>query len=168
MSKTIYYLLGRDVKVATGLGKGILDLGYSLEGRETPSSFKNLSFSEQLDLITGDLQSNHWSRDAKVVAVSYDCYLLLQALSSLEPYPGSVLLISPALGGVINKGTLRYYSPARPNKLIELATTKPFPIPNHIEIHVDENDWQSPSERVIQFSDLLTVITLLFLTLLMI
>jgi len=150
--KTVYYLPGRDGKVATGLGKGILDLGYGLEGRETPGSFKNLSFGEQLDLITNDLQSNHWSKDAQVAAVSYGCYLLLHALSALEPYPGSILLISPVLGGVINKGTLRYYSPARPNRLMELAATKSFPAPNHIEIHVGENDWQSPYERVIQFS----------------
>jgi len=151
--KTIYYLPGRDGKVATGLGKGILDLGYGLEGRETPGSFKNLSFSEQLELVANDLQSNYWSQDAKVVAVSYGCYLLLHTLSALEPYPGSILLISPVLGGVINKGTLRYYSPARPNKLMELAETKSFPAPKHIEIHVGEKDWQSPYERVIQFGD---------------
>jgi len=153
MGKIIYYLPGRDGKVATGLGKGLLDLGFGLEGRETPGSFKNLSFSEQLDLITNDLQSNYWSDDAKVVAVSYGCYLLLHALSALEPYPGSILLISPVLGGVINKGTLRYYSPARPNKLMGLAEKRLFPTPNHIEIHVGDNDWQCPSERIIKFAE---------------
>jgi len=63
------------------------------------------------------------------------------------------LLISPVLGGVINKAALRYYSPARADKLMQLTETKSFPAPNHIEIHVGEKDWQSPYERVIQFSN---------------
>lgn len=152
MNKTVYYLPGRDGKIATGLGEGILALGYALEGRETPGSFKNLIFQEQLDLIASDLQSNYWSETSKVVAVSYGCYLLMHALSELEPYPGSILLLSPVLGGVINKNTLRYYSPARADKLMQLVEAKSFPIPKHIELHVGEKDWQCPSERVIQFA----------------
>jgi len=153
IDKTVYYLPGRDGKIATGLGEGILSLGYGLEGRETPGSFKNLSFQEQLDLIANDLQSNFWNESSKVVAVSYGCYLLMHTLSELEVYPGSILLLSPVLGGVINKGTLRYYSPARPDKLMQLVETKSFPVPKHIEIHVGDSDWQCPSERVIQFAD---------------
>lgn len=152
MEKTIYYLPGRGGRIHTGLGEGILELGYEIKGRETPDSFINLTFSQQLDLIIRDLQSDFWTQDAKVVAVSYGAYLLLHAMSELEPYPGSILLISPILGGVINKDTLRFYSPPRPNKVMELSNSKSFPIPGHIEIHVGDNDEQSPCERVIQFA----------------
>lgn len=153
MKKTIYYLPGRGGRVNTGLGEGILELGYEIKGRETPGSFINLSFSQQLDLIAQDLHADFWNHDAKIVAVSYGVYLLLHALSELEPYPGSILLLSPVLGGVINKGTLRYYSPPRPNKLMKLSNTKSFPVPRHIEIHVGDSDWQSPYERVIQLAN---------------
>lgn len=32
MKNTFYYLPGRDGRVATGLGEGILELGYKLKG----------------------------------------------------------------------------------------------------------------------------------------
>jgi len=151
--KAVYYLPGRDGKIATGLGEGILALGYDLEGRETPGSFKNLSFQEQLDLIANDLKSNFWNESSKVVAVSYGCYLLMHTLSELEAYPGSILLLSPVLGGVINKGTLRYYSPARADKLMQLVETKSFPVPKHIELHVGDSDWQCPPDRVVKLAN---------------
>jgi len=153
IDKTFCYLPGRNGKIRTGLGDGILSLGYGLKGRETPGSFKNLSFQEQLNLIASDLQSSFWHEGSKVVAVSYGCYLLMHTLSELEAYPGSILLLSPVLGGVINKGTLRYYSPSRAEKLMQLTETKSFPAPKHIELHVGDSDWQCPSERVIQFAD---------------
>ena len=152
MESTVYYLPGRNGKVATGLGEGITKLGYNLKGRETPSSFKELEFQEQLDLIASDLKSEFWTKGSKVVAVSYGAYLLMHTLAGLDPYPGSILLLSPVLGGVKNPGTLRYYSPPRPNKLMEMIGTNSFPKPNYIEMHVGEKDWQCPPDRVVQFA----------------
>jgi len=77
----------------------------------------------------------------------------MQTLSEMDAYPGSILLLSPVLGGVINKGTLRYYSPARADKLMQLVETNSFPAPKHIEMHVGDNDWQCPSDRVVQLAN---------------
>lgn len=153
MGKNVYYLPGRHGRVATGLGEGILELGYELKGRETPWSFEGLAFGEQLDLITQDLRANFWTENAKVVAVSYGAYLLLNALAEQEPYPGSILLLSPVLGEVTGGKSMRYYSPPRPSRIIDLAKTGLFPPPKHIEIHVGDSDWQSPYKRVINFAD---------------
>ncbi len=153
MKNTVYYLPGRNGKVAKGLGEGITKLGYNLKGRETPESFKGLVFQEQLDLIAADLQADFWTASSKVVAVSYGAYLLMHTLAELEQYTGSILLLSPVLGGVSNPGTLRYYSPPRADKLMKMIETGSFPKPSHIEIHVGEKDWQCPPDRVVQFAN---------------
>ncbi len=150
MENTVYYLPGRNGKIATGLGEGITERGFNLKGRETPESFKGLEFQGQLDLIASDLKAGFWTEDSKIVAVSYGAYLLMHTLSGLDVYPGSILLLSPVLGAVSNPGTLRYYSPPRPNKLMEMIDANSFPKPNHIEMHVGEKDWQCPPDRVVR------------------
>lgn len=153
MENTVYYLPGRNGKIATGLGEGITERGFNLKGRETPESFKGLEFQGQLDLIASDLKAGFWTEDSKIVAVSYGAYLLMHTLSGLDVYPGSILLLSPVLGGVSNPGTLRYYSPPRPDRLMKLLNTSSFPTPKKIEMHVGEKDWQCPPDRVVQFAN---------------
>jgi len=139
MENTVYYLPGRGGRVATGLGEGILDLGCKLKGRETPWSFEGLTFTEQLELITQDLRADFWTENAKVVAVSYGAYLLLNALSEHKPFPGSILILSPILGQVTGGESMRHYSPPRPSRIIELAKAGLFPPPKHIELHVGDS-----------------------------
>jgi len=150
--KSIYYLTGRGGQLNTGVGQGLIDRGYKISGREMSGIFDTLAIQDQIDLIKEDLQANFWHKDAKIIAVSYGAYLLLQTLTDLEPYPGSLLLLSPVLGGVVNSADMRYYSPPRSDKLMKLAGAEKFPKPREIEIHVGDNDWQSPFQRVIDFS----------------
>ena len=150
--KSIYYLTGRGGQLNTGVGQGLLERGFNLSGREMSGIFDSLAIQDQIDLIKRDLLANFWHRDAKIIAVSYGAYLLLHTLAGLEPYPGSILLLSPVLGGVVNSAEMRYYSPPRSEKLMKLAKKIQFPKPHEIEIHVGDNDWQSPYQRVIDFS----------------
>ena len=153
MTDTIYYLTGRGGQLDKGLGQGLLDRGFNLSGREMSGKFDTLSIQNQVVLITKDLQRNFWNKDSKVVAVSYGAYLLLQALSDLRVYQGSILLLSPVLGGIVGGGeSMRYFSPPRSDKLQNLIDDGSFPIPNKIEIHVGDNDWQSPYKRAKQFA----------------
>jgi len=39
----------------------------------------------------------------------------------------------PALRGMINKGTLSYYSLAKENEVMQLVKAKTFPTPKHID-----------------------------------
>jgi len=153
VTDTIYYLTGRGGQLNKGLGEAILERGYKLSGREMSGAFAQLPFQNQLDLITKDLQDGFWHRNAKVIAVSYGAYLLLHALTELEPYVGSVLLLSPVLGGVTNGSTMRYFSPPRADKLMRLVEGGAFPVPNKIEIHVGDSDWQSPYQRAVKFTE---------------
>lgn len=155
MTDTIYYLTGRGVQLDKGLGEAILERGYKLSGREMSGGFDKLAFQNQIDLITQDLQDAFWNKEAKVVAVSYGAYLLLHALADLEPYVGSILLLSPVIGGVTDGERMHFFSPPRADKLMRLIEEGAFPVPNKIEFHVGDNDWQSPSQRVVQFSEAL-------------
>jgi predicted alpha/beta hydrolase family esterase len=153
MSDSIYYLTGRGGQLNKGLGEAILERGYKLSGREMSGAFDKLAIQTQIDLITQDLQDGFWQKDSKVIAVSYGAYLLLQVLAELEPYVGSILLLSPVLGGVADGAKMHYFSPPRSGKLTGLIDNKQFPVPNDIEIHVGDNDWQSPFKRAVQFAE---------------
>ena len=153
MTNTIYYLTGRGGQLDKGVGQGLLNRGYKLSGREASGKFDTLSIQNQIDLITQDLQGSFWHKDAKVIAVSYGAYLLLHALSELEPYQGSILLLSPVLGGVCGGESMHYFSPPRSDKLINMIDNESFPKPRKIEIHVGDKDWQSPYERAMKFAE---------------
>ena len=47
-------------RIDTGLGKGILDRGFEVVGRETRGDFKNLPFQGQIDAVAADLQEHFW------------------------------------------------------------------------------------------------------------
>ena len=153
VTDTIYYLTGRGGQLNKGLGEAILAKGYKLSGREMSGAFDKLAFQNQIDLITQDLQDGFWNKEAKVVAVSYGAYLLLHALADLEPYVGSILLLSPVIGGVADGERMNFFSPPRADKLMRLIEEGVFPIPNKIEIHVGDNDWQCPHQKVVQFAE---------------
>jgi len=153
VTDTIYYLTGRGGLLNKGLGEALLKKGYNLNGREMSGAFSQLPLQNQIDLIAKDLQDGFWKKDAKVIAVSYGAYLLLHALSELDAYVGSILLLSPVLGGVANGSTMRYFSPPRSDKLMKLINEGIFPLPNNIEIHVGDSDWQSPYEQAVKFAE---------------
>jgi hypothetical protein len=54
------YLPGVGGCIDTGLGKGILDRGFQVVGRETRDDFKNLPFQGQIDAVAADLQEHFW------------------------------------------------------------------------------------------------------------
>ena len=152
MIDTIYYLTGRGGQLDKGVGEGLLGRGYNLRGREMSGKFDTLPIQNQIDLVTQDLQDGFWQKESKIIAVSYGAYLLLHALSDLEPYIGSILLLSPVLGGITSGEAMRYFSPPRADKLQHLISEGTFPKPSKIEIHVGDNDWQSPYQRAEQFA----------------
>ena len=147
-NRTIYYLPGRGGQLTTGLGKGLRQRGLSVTGRETIGAFKELSFQEQIDVVCADLKAHFWGRDAYVVAVSYGAYLFLHAQAQMEPYPGSVLLLSPIVGQFTNNELQLGFIPPRAQKLRQLADQGVFPVPLNCQIHVGSQDWQSNPEVV--------------------
>lgn len=153
-SKTIYYLPGANGRIETGLGEGLRSRGFEVFGRATVGEFRQLRFQEQIDLIAKDLTERLWATDARVVANSYGAYLFLHAQSQLPPYVGRVLLLSPILGTFEDEDCGRSFSPPRADRLMRMARGGKFPAPLNGEIHVGDQDWQSPPHAVQEFGQL--------------
>ena len=151
MNDAVYYLPGHGGEITTGLGKGLLDRGFSVTGRETRCTFLKLTFQQQLDAICNDLQGEFWHEDAKLVAVSYGCYLFLHAQFGMPAFPGRVLLLSPVLGGAFAAVLGVGFVPPRADQLGETESKGKFPTLNKAEIHVGSEDWQSNPEAVRAF-----------------
>jgi hypothetical protein len=152
--QTIYYLPGYGGQLATGLGKGLMDRGFDVTGRETRGDFKALPFDEQLQTIKGDLQEHFWHKHAQVICNSFGAYLFLNAQAEMPPYPGRVLLLAPIVGEFTNEIARTSFSPPRPTKLKDLSVAGKFNVPASCEIHVGEDDWQSNPVNVREFGEL--------------
>ena len=151
VNDTVYYLPGRSGEITTGLGQGLLDRGFSVTGRETRGAFLKLTFQQQLDAICSDLQGEFWHENAKLVAVSYGCYLFLHAQLCMPAFPGRVLLLSPVLGGAFSSSAGVGFVPPRADQLGQAVMRRDFPRLSQAEIHVGSEDWQSNPEAVCAF-----------------
>lgn len=144
----IYLLPGRGRALHEGLGLALTQRGFDVKGRAYLGSFSQLTFTEQIALIQSDLESEFWTPDAKIIAVSYGAYLYLNAQIYMRPFVGKVLLLSPVVGEVVNLTLGRYFIPPSADKIKQATATSQFPLPASLEIHVGEEDWQSPLEQV--------------------
>jgi predicted alpha/beta hydrolase family esterase len=139
MKNTIYLVPGRG-NTLSDIGDLVHSFDYDVCGRELTPPFSSVKFSEQLEIIQKDLKANFWDVDAKLIGHSFGGYLLLHALSELEPFPGDILLLSPVLGPAIDKERLFISYPPRSQKLLALAEASKFPAPRHMEIHTGSSD----------------------------
>ena len=152
--RTVYYLPGHGGQLATGLGQGLIDRGFHVAGRETRGDFRSLSFEEQIQVVTHDLQDHFWHEQARVICNSFGSYLFLHAQAQMPAFVGRVLLLSPIVGEFTNEQTRTSFSPPRPQRLKELADAGRFNAPANCEIHVGEEDWQSIPANVQAFGRL--------------
>ena len=153
-NNVVYYLPGHGGQLATGLGRGIMDRGFEVTGRETRGEFQKLSFAEKLRTIRQDLRDHFWNEQAQVICNSFGAYLFFHAQAELPSFPGRVLLLSPIVGEFTSHQTRTSFSPPRPTRLKELAEAGQFNAPSHCEIHVGEDDWQSIPANVQAFGQL--------------
>lgn len=148
MNSSIYYLTGMGGQLIKGLGEELIQRGLSIYGQELVGTFKNLSFQEQIEQVSSDIQQHFWSSDSRVIANSFGAYLFLHAQAYMKPYIGKVLLLSPIIGDFEDDESLRSFSPPRPYFLSEAITNKIYPTPLNCQIHVGELDWQSNPNNV--------------------
>jgi hypothetical protein len=145
---TIYYLPGHGGHLDAGLGAELMRRGYDLAGRQTVGPFRDLTFTEQIELVAADLRSEFWHPEAKVIANSFGAYLFLPAQTLLPPYVGQALLLSPIVGSFENEERMMFFEPPRPGQLQAMTEAKTYPISQHCEFHVGELDWQSDPKAV--------------------
>ncbi len=156
MTQTIYLLPGHGGRIANGLGQALVTRGFDVVGRETVGEFKKLNFDVQVATVAADLQASFWRHDALVIANSYGAYLLLHALSSLDVFPGKLLLLSPIVGEFSSETIRMGFIPPYADRLHTLASQGKYPIPRQCEIHVGSEDWQSIPDNVTAFAELVT------------
>ena len=157
MEQTVYYLPGRGGQLTSGLGEGLVDRGLSVTGRETLGQFLKLTFQQQIDAINSDLQDKFWDQSARLIAVSYGCYLFLHAQLSMPPFPGRILLLSPVLGGSFASSVGVGFIPPRADKLGQSVEEKQFPKLKQAEIHVGSEDWQSKPDVISVFGEAVSI-----------
>jgi hypothetical protein len=132
----IYYLPGHGGRITNGLGQALVGRGYEVVGRETVGDFKKLDFNAQVTTI----------------ANSFGGYLLLHALSKLDPYIGKILLLSPIVGEFSSEQISMGFIPPYADRLRELASTNQYPAPMNCSFHVGSEDWQSNPQNVTVFA----------------
>jgi hypothetical protein len=152
----VYYLPGHGGRVETGLGQGLIDRGFKPVGRETRGEFRELPFTEQVELVKSDLETSFWAETSLVVANSFGGYLFLHAQSHMQPYVGRVLLLSPILGDFFD-GAGKGFSPPHPYRLRDLVASGQMTAPKNCEIHVGSEDWQSSPDAVTEFGSRLNI-----------
>lgn len=155
--RKVYYLPGRGGELLKGLGEGLISRGCEVSGRETRDDFARLDFADQVRQIQQDIKEEFAGVEAKLVANSYGAYLLLNALASLPPLQGSVLLLSPILGDSTSESQRTAFSPPRANFIRSLVDKGAFPVPAKCEIHVGSEDWQSDPDKAREFAKKLNI-----------
>ena len=75
MKDTVYYLPRMGGRLETGLGRGIIQRGYSDVGRATLGAFKKLKFQEKIDIVTADLVESFWSVSVFTFSNQYASFL---------------------------------------------------------------------------------------------
>ena len=151
----LYYLPGRGGRLATGLGEGLRSRGWNVTGRETLGAFRDMPFADQVYTVAQDLQQHFWHAQARVVAVSFGAYLFLQAQAQLPSYPGRVLLLSPIVGSFADSASGTHFVPPQAELVRQRVEAGTLNAPEHCEVHVGEQDWQSGRESVKRMAQML-------------
>ena len=157
ITKDVYYLPGMGGRLDAGLGLALLSRGLYVQGRELAGEFRKLDFSQQVDCVVNDLQSEAWGDCARVIANSFGAYLILHALAQMPSFKGNVLLLSPIVGHFSNEATQMGFVPPRAERLGEMARAGTFPLPRQCQIHVGADDWQSDPASVKAFGTLVGI-----------
>ena len=145
MTGSIYFLPGRGAHLDGRLGSELSARGYSVTGRSLHDGFDQLRFSLQVQQIQRDLKEGHWSADSTLVAHSYGAHLALSALCELEPFPGTLVLISPVFRSV--REGFNYFRVPNAKYLVSKVDSGQFPKPQgRVGVVSGTLDWQVPTE----------------------
>ena len=128
-----------------------------MHGRDTAGAFRSLTFTEQVQTVAHDLQASFWEESAIVIANSFGAYLFLHAQMLLPAYIGRVLLLSPIVGEFSNDEWAMGFSPPQPDKLRKMVESGNYSAPQHCEIHVGAQDWQSVPSNVLALANCLSI-----------
>ena len=143
----LIYITGRTGDANQGLGAYLKELDPNRIGLSVNNTFLNLDFVEQVSVVK-KLITEFDGPTTAIIANSYGAYLVLHALISAPVYQCKVLLLSPALGGLMDKKAMVYARQPSTNKFEQTLNAGAITKPSHLEFHIGEHDGGYDPARV--------------------
>jgi len=135
----LIYISGRGGDANKGLGAYLKKLDPNRIGLSVNESFLQLSFYGQVSVVR-QLLDEFDGENTKVIANSYGAYLLLHALIDAPSYQFRGLLLSPAIGGVLNSNSLAYARQPSTNRFDEALIDRAFTKPRYLALYIGDLD----------------------------
>lgn len=142
----LIYISGRGGDARKGLGGYLKQLDPNRIGLSVNESFLQRDFHEQVSVVR-QLLDEFDGENTKVIANSYGAYLLLHALIDAPRYLLKGLLLSPAIGGVLNSNSLAYARQPSTNRFDEALIDRAFTKPRYLALHIGDLDVGYDSQR---------------------
>ena len=135
----LIYITGRTGDANQGLGAYLKELNPNRIGLSVNNTFLNLDFVDQVAVVR-NLIAEFDAPSTSVIANSYGAYLVLHALISAPACQCKVLLLSPALGGLMDKKAMVYARQPSTNKFEQALNAGLITKPGRLEFHIGEHD----------------------------
>jgi len=157
--KRIIYISGRDGDANKGLGGYLKQVDPNRIGLSANKTFLKLTFEQQVGVVKG-LLDEFDGPNTSVVANSYGAYLVLNALIEASKYQCGVMLLSPAIGGVLKRDAMAYSRQPNSKVFDDALRLGKITKPTYLSIHIGDQDGGYDKERFACFlnADLLNII----------
>lgn len=152
-SNRLIYISGRGGDANKGLGDYLKKIDPYRIGLSVNSSFLNKDFNEQVKVVRY-LFDEFDGPNTSFVANSYGAYLVLHALIGAPKYKSDVLLLSPAIGGILNKQSRIYARQPGGRVFDEAMRAGSITKPNYLSIHIGSLDIGYDEKRFAAFTDI--------------
>jgi len=141
------YISGLGGDANKGLGGYLKMVDPNRIGLSVNNTFLNLSFLEQVAVVR-NLIDEFDSPGTRIIANSYGTYLVLQALIAAPQYQSRIMLLSPAIGGAINRKSMMYVRQPSTNRFEQAMANKTISKPEYIELHIGAKDAAYDKEQI--------------------
>ena len=135
----LIYISGRGGDANNGLGAYLKQLDPNRIGLSVNDKFLQLPFPQQVAVVK-QLIDEFDGPNTKVISNSYGSYLLLNALIEAPKYQFKGLLLSPAIGGVMNSASLTYARQPGGGRFDQAMKAKDFTKPRYLALHIGDLD----------------------------
>lgn len=135
----LIYISGRGGDANKGLGAYLKQLDPNRIGLSVNDTFLKLDFRQQVHVVS-QLIEEFDGANTRVIANSYGTYLLLHALIDAPQYQFKGMLLSPAIGGVMNSNTLSYARQPSTSRFDEAIIDMAFTKPHYLSLYIGDQD----------------------------
>lgn len=142
----LIYITGRGGNANEGLGAYLKQLDPNRIGLSINNTFLQLPFRDQISVVK-QIIDEFDGEQTRVIANSYGAYLLLHSLIDAPTYKMKCLLLSPAIGGVMNSSSLSYARQPSTGRFNEALADGAFVKPSYLSLCIGDRDVGYDSTR---------------------